>query len=652
MTKLELLKIGLFLLCNAAAFGAILLRGWWMTHRHPDWPLSRVASSSALSLLLLVAGEGAAYGVYRHVNAQRRAAMFTGGGGIKQLAPHGLGHPPQDASQTASAIPPAGTPAPVAVAPTAEASWTVGWESGLTKVFRDPKKFHGQRTATIPIALAGNEYESVQIVLFGGEAPAHITVTMGALTRTDGTSTFPADVVEIRRVGYVKTAKPDYPVSFVGEWPDPLPMAHEVDVPAHSVQPLWITIGAPDWLPAGRYAGTITLTDAEGHTKEATLQVRLWNFVLPHASHLKTAFGFYRNRLTEAYSHFVPSGVIWTGQTAELERLYMLDMLKHRLSPILDADPDREGFLPAIDYYLQIGLNAFGIGTHGGNFDNEWPTDPQEMKRVMNWYRESAKTLEEQRLLETAYVYAYDEPKPGDPRVAEVMAALHHADPRLRTLLVMHEPPDPLVDGAWLKDANILCLRISGFDPAHVEQFKRMGHEVWMYVSSPTDPYPGLVIDYPAISARILPWMSWKYGASGLLYWCVDYWKTNPWTDPAGYQAGQNGNGSLYYPSAQGPVPSIRIEALRDGMEDYEYLSLLDALIQSAEAHGGVDTAILERARNLVVVDPALVTSLRSYAQDADVLLTNRTAIAEMIEQLQALLPAERPHAIPQGGTH
>ena len=65
--------------------------------------------------------------------------------------------------------------------------------------------------------------------------------------------------VEVRRVAYVRTHPPDYPVKYVGEWPDPLPRESRIDVPPGRIQPVWITVHAPDGTPPGDYAGAVTL---------------------------------------------------------------------------------------------------------------------------------------------------------------------------------------------------------------------------------------------------------------------------------------------------------------------------------------------------------------------------------------------------------
>ena len=44
---------------------------------------------------------------------------------------------------------------------------------------------------------------------------------------------------------------------------------------------------------------------------------------------------------------------------------------------------------------------------------------------------------------------------------------------------------------------------------------------------------------------------------------------------PDVWKNGGAGEGFLYYPGPQGPIPSIRSERLRDGLEDYEYFRLI-----------------------------------------------------------------------------
>jgi hypothetical protein len=99
-------------------------------------------------------------------------------------------------------------------------------------------------------------------------------------------------------------------------------------------------------------------------------------------------------------------------------------------------------------------------------------------------------------------------------------------------------------------------------------------------------------MDYPLLNYRVPAWMAWRDGITGLLYWGgLTYWSEtdDPWTRAPFYtekpmaKEGQpapifNGDGSLLYPARatgfDGLVPSIRLKALRDAIEDYEYLAM------------------------------------------------------------------------------
>jgi hypothetical protein len=90
-------------------------------------------------------------------------------------------------------------------------------------------------------------------------------------------------------------------------------------------------------------------------------------------------------------------------------------------------------------------------------------------------------------------------------------------------------------------------------------------------------------VDYPLIEGRILAWLTHHYRSDGLLYWHVNYWARNPiirdwhepyledWTLPC--IARMTGDGVLTYPLPDGIASSLRLEAVRDGSEDYDLLA-------------------------------------------------------------------------------
>jgi hypothetical protein len=77
----------------------------------------------------------------------------------------------------------------------------------------------------------------------------------------------------------------------------------------------------------------------------------------------------------------------------------------------------------------------------------------------------------------------------------------------------------------------------------------------------------------------------------------MSHWKEveDPWTDPRTYGRAKNpqaraynGEGTLVYPARaagyDGIAPSLRLKALRDSIEDYEYLAILERAGLAAEA--------------------------------------------------------------------
>ena len=79
-----------------------------------------------------------------------------------------------------------------------------------------------------------------------------------------------------------------------------------------------------------------------------------------------------------------------------------------------------------------------------------------------------------------------------------------------------------------------------------------------------------------------------------------------------------HGDGELLYAGTHGPIGSIRLANIRDGLQDYEYLWLL------SQRAGGIEAA---RAACLPVT-----TSLTEFTRDPAALAAQRHAIARKLE--------------------
>ena len=109
------------------------------------------------------------------------------------------------------------------------------------------------------------------------------------------------------------------------------------------------------------------------------------------------------------------------------------------------------------------------------------------------------------------------------------------------------------------------------------------GHDVWFYTCLfPNKRYLNRLIDYPLLKVRLLHWLNFRYGFTGFLHWGWNYWTPEPVKDTqpvidANTQLLPPGDAFIVYPDRAGKsvYSSIRLEAMREGIEDYELLLLL-----------------------------------------------------------------------------
>ena len=156
------------------------------------------------------------------------------------------------------------------------------------------------------------------------------------------------------------------------------------------------------------------------------------------------------------------------------------------------------------------------------------------------------------------------------------------------------------------------------FPVEQMRERQRAGDSFWFT----TDGQQCLDTPY-AGTERLLSWYCFKYGVRGFEFWGANWNTYDPWqfgwhsfiqqaeSEKAApyWTRYPDGDGYVAYPGravgVDGPVSSIRLEAVRDGAEDYEYLLLLRGRIAKAKAAGknvaGAE-AVLHRALNLVTI--------------------------------------------------
>jgi hypothetical protein len=111
-----------------------------------------------------------------------------------------------------------------------------------------------------------------------------------------------------------------------------------------------------------------------------------------------------------------------------------------------------------------------------------------------------------------------------------------------------------------------------------VRKLKAQGNTLYFYSGTPQ-------IDEPLVKSITWGWLGYKYEADGICFWNATDWgdwdtdaaPADPYTNAGGHYRGRS---MIFYPGAKfgydGPIPSVRLKTLRRGLQDFEYLRLIE----------------------------------------------------------------------------
>lgn len=509
--------------------------------------------------------------------------------------------------------------------------YAVWWRNAMCKIY--PTEFPPPESGGEPtVSLARNEREGLQIAITPADAVLlrNVQVSFSEF-RSERGELLPADAVKTHVVGYVYVDTPSGHPNAPGQanWcPEVLLPARPFDVPGGRTQTVWVTFHASDAVGAGTYRGRILVRPEGAPAVELPVSVRVRNFGLPPTPRMKTAFAIMDGFTRATYGQITP----------ELRRRCLDLMLEHRLNPddISRTDP------PALEdllYARQRGLNAFNVLNLVPKPKGEprWvcyvpleayrPDFTDELAARLDPYVE---TLRKHGLSRMAYFYGFDERRSEyDELIRHICKFLKQRYPEISTFttagyMYQKRRDAPAGDQDYM---DWYCPLTPKYDRDLSRQLRVQGKQVWWYVCcGPRYPYANFAsMDYPSIEGRLLGWMTFGFESDGLLYWHVNSWYPNaiiagddPYLDwTPGCLWGMTGDGCLTYPTRDGPVASIRLANIRDGLEDYDYLAML------ADAKGR------DAAQQYV---DRLVKSLTDFNRDPAALDKVRAEIADTLE--------------------
>jgi hypothetical protein len=90
------------------------------------------------------------------------------------------------------------------------------------------------------------------------------------------------------------------------------------------------------------------------------------------------------------------------------------------------------------------------------------------------------------------------------------------------------------------------------------------------------------------------------------------------------------------YPGKTNLLGSLRFSAQRDGVQDYEYLRVLEERLDQVKGGAGADGFWIDPRQRSLELCRRVIWSFLDYTRDPEVLLGTRRAIAEEIEALES----------------
>ncbi|MBQ4112957.1 MAG: DUF4091 domain-containing protein [Clostridia bacterium] len=474
---------------------------------------------------------------------------------------------------------------------------------------------------TYVIHMAGNSIENCQFFL-APQADRSFTLSLSDFTDGSG-HTLKAMLLREHYVGVNGQMLPD-------ALP---PVDGAVTVKGGQSQGFVVKVWAETDQPAGLYSATLNVTDANSGkvVKTATVHVLVYGFSLSEETALRTAINMgdwaivstYQNRGMNDYEYW------------DLYKIYYDFLLENRICAY--RMPYRLDDGRVVDYLNNPRVNSFVINKISDNEAQAY----EILSQNETW-------------LKKGFYYYVDE-----PTNTGLLNNLAAAGNRLAQSFPGYRQISPFFTNMNLEDGdqiefmknyvNIWCTKPFAFTPRdkaiiagtqfmtsaaqdakygtfaeRMAALAREGHETWLYVCwEPGQPYANWLALGDGTEPLVSIWQCKMTDSVGMLYWDSTYWTSDPMNDLTPLiGASSHGDGVLMYSGAligsYEPISSHRLENIRNGIQDYQLLTMLEELVGP------------EAADEMVAM---VTTDVVTYTSDDDYLKAVRVMLFEKVAE-------------------
>lgn len=271
--------------------------------------------------------------------------------------------------------------------------------------------------------------------------------------------------------------------------------------------------------------------------------------------------------------------------------------------------------------------------------------------------------------LDHAYFFIRDEPQPAYyDLITSVAQLIHSVNSSVKIMETMNQELSTYPDD-FLEEVDHYCMHIHEWHPSQaypdddtVDKWPTRlktfldtysgprEKSLWIYHTHNRFPTPDTDIYMSGMLQRSMLWLHWIYNVDTYLYWSFN-WATDM---SEGYGYASYGESNLVgFGEDDEPLSSLRLERIRDGIEDYEYFWILNDTCTQLE-NGGYSAESVT-GRNLLEQvsqtfnQPEYWSHMPNYESDdfegfkwsyspyAEDYLTLRDAIGEEITRIHSL---------------